>query len=229
MPATKPTLKILDLFCGAGGAAVGLHRAFPEAQITGVLLLCKRVTQRCIFDSQFFNLFTKRFDVHVIKRMGFFVKDFQIFNSIIAFVVIFMMNNFPRFKASFQMLCHNQPMLINISIFASHRKIGIRRIKPNFNISTGHNAPSSPPMPMIFAGFNPLGRIEFGSTTSATGTLRFAVFQHYPFLSCTITAGRPLIFSGRFFTYFRTFYSISKSWFHFIILTQKGIIINGYI
>ena len=29
-------MKILDLFCGAGGAAEGLHRAFPEAEITGV-------------------------------------------------------------------------------------------------------------------------------------------------------------------------------------------------
>lgn len=29
-------MKILDLFCGAGGAAVGLYRAFPEAEITGV-------------------------------------------------------------------------------------------------------------------------------------------------------------------------------------------------
>lgn len=29
-------LKILDLFCGAGGAAMGLHRAIPDADITGV-------------------------------------------------------------------------------------------------------------------------------------------------------------------------------------------------
>ena len=29
-------MRILDLFCGAGGAAMGLHRAFPEAEITGV-------------------------------------------------------------------------------------------------------------------------------------------------------------------------------------------------
>lgn len=29
-------MKILDLFCGAGGAAMGLHRAFPEAEIIGV-------------------------------------------------------------------------------------------------------------------------------------------------------------------------------------------------
>lgn len=29
-------MKILDLFCGAGGAAVGLHGAFPDAEITGV-------------------------------------------------------------------------------------------------------------------------------------------------------------------------------------------------
>ena len=29
-------MRVLDLFCGAGGAAVGLHRAFPEAEITGV-------------------------------------------------------------------------------------------------------------------------------------------------------------------------------------------------
>lgn len=29
-------MKILDLFCGAGGASVGLHRVFPWAQITGV-------------------------------------------------------------------------------------------------------------------------------------------------------------------------------------------------
>lgn len=28
--------KILDLFCGAGGAAMGLHRVWPEAEITGV-------------------------------------------------------------------------------------------------------------------------------------------------------------------------------------------------
>jgi len=27
---------ILDLFCGAGGAAMGLHRAWPEAEIVGV-------------------------------------------------------------------------------------------------------------------------------------------------------------------------------------------------
>lgn len=29
-------LRILDLFCGAGGAAMGLHQAFPEAAILGV-------------------------------------------------------------------------------------------------------------------------------------------------------------------------------------------------
>lgn len=28
--------KILDLFCGAGGASMGLHRAFPKAEIVGV-------------------------------------------------------------------------------------------------------------------------------------------------------------------------------------------------
>ena len=26
-------MKILDLFCGAGGAAMGLHRVFPDAEI----------------------------------------------------------------------------------------------------------------------------------------------------------------------------------------------------
>lgn len=29
-------MRILDLFCGAGGAAVGLHRAYPDAEILGV-------------------------------------------------------------------------------------------------------------------------------------------------------------------------------------------------
>ena len=29
-------LKFLDLFCGAGGAAMGLHRAFPDALIIGI-------------------------------------------------------------------------------------------------------------------------------------------------------------------------------------------------
>ena len=29
-------MKVLDLFCGAGGAAMGLHRAWPHAEITGV-------------------------------------------------------------------------------------------------------------------------------------------------------------------------------------------------
>lgn len=29
-------MKILDLFCGAGGAAVGYHRAFPDAEIYGI-------------------------------------------------------------------------------------------------------------------------------------------------------------------------------------------------
>jgi DNA (cytosine-5)-methyltransferase 1 len=29
-------VKVLDLFCGAGGAAMGLHRAWPEAEIIGV-------------------------------------------------------------------------------------------------------------------------------------------------------------------------------------------------
>lgn len=29
-------MKILDLFCGAGGAAMGLHRAFPDAEIIGI-------------------------------------------------------------------------------------------------------------------------------------------------------------------------------------------------
>jgi DNA (cytosine-5)-methyltransferase 1 len=28
--------RVLDLFCGAGGAAMGLHRAWPDAKITGV-------------------------------------------------------------------------------------------------------------------------------------------------------------------------------------------------
>ena len=29
-------MRVLDLFCGAGGAAMGLHRAWPDAEITGV-------------------------------------------------------------------------------------------------------------------------------------------------------------------------------------------------
>lgn len=29
-------MRILDLFCGAGGAAMGLHRYFPDAEIVGV-------------------------------------------------------------------------------------------------------------------------------------------------------------------------------------------------
>lgn len=29
-------MRILDLFCGAGGAAMGYHRAFPGAEIVGV-------------------------------------------------------------------------------------------------------------------------------------------------------------------------------------------------
>ncbi len=29
-------MKILDLFCGAGGAAMGLHQAMPDAEIVGV-------------------------------------------------------------------------------------------------------------------------------------------------------------------------------------------------
>jgi DNA (cytosine-5)-methyltransferase 1 len=29
-------MRVLDLFCGAGGAAMGLHQAWPEAEITGV-------------------------------------------------------------------------------------------------------------------------------------------------------------------------------------------------
>jgi DNA (cytosine-5)-methyltransferase 1 len=30
------TWRVLDLFCGAGGAAMGLHQAWPEAEIVGV-------------------------------------------------------------------------------------------------------------------------------------------------------------------------------------------------
>jgi DNA (cytosine-5)-methyltransferase 1 len=29
-------MKVLDLYCGAGGAAMGLHQAWPDAEITGV-------------------------------------------------------------------------------------------------------------------------------------------------------------------------------------------------
>ena len=29
-------MRILDLFCGAGGASMGYHRAFPDAEIVGV-------------------------------------------------------------------------------------------------------------------------------------------------------------------------------------------------
>ena len=29
-------MRILDLFCGAGGAAMGYHRAWPDAQIVGI-------------------------------------------------------------------------------------------------------------------------------------------------------------------------------------------------
>lgn len=38
IPHGKPVVvrRILDLFCGAGGAAMGLNRAFPEAEIVGV-------------------------------------------------------------------------------------------------------------------------------------------------------------------------------------------------
>lgn len=29
-------MRVLDLFCKAGGAAMGLHRAWPDAEIVGV-------------------------------------------------------------------------------------------------------------------------------------------------------------------------------------------------
>ncbi len=32
-------MRILDLFCGAGGASMGLHQAFPDAEIVGVDIL----------------------------------------------------------------------------------------------------------------------------------------------------------------------------------------------
>jgi DNA (cytosine-5)-methyltransferase 1 len=32
----KTPRRVLDLFCGAGGAAMGLHRAWPDAEIVGV-------------------------------------------------------------------------------------------------------------------------------------------------------------------------------------------------
>jgi DNA (cytosine-5)-methyltransferase 1 len=34
--ARDPMYKVLDLFCGAGGAAMGLHRAWSDAEIVGV-------------------------------------------------------------------------------------------------------------------------------------------------------------------------------------------------
>lgn len=34
--AERAPLRVLDLFCGAGGAAMGLHRAWPDAEIVGV-------------------------------------------------------------------------------------------------------------------------------------------------------------------------------------------------
>src|SRR6267142_2323682 len=33
---SQQPMRVLDLFCGAGGAAMGLHRAFPKAEIVGV-------------------------------------------------------------------------------------------------------------------------------------------------------------------------------------------------
>ena len=35
-PEGDEIVKVLDLFCGAGGAAMGLHRAWPDADIVGV-------------------------------------------------------------------------------------------------------------------------------------------------------------------------------------------------
>jgi DNA (cytosine-5)-methyltransferase 1 len=35
-PAERKPLRVLELFCGAGGAAMGLHRAWPHAKIVGV-------------------------------------------------------------------------------------------------------------------------------------------------------------------------------------------------
>ena len=29
-------MKVLDLFCGAGGASMGYHQAWPDAEIVGV-------------------------------------------------------------------------------------------------------------------------------------------------------------------------------------------------
>lgn len=36
MQTTAAPMRVLDLFCGAGGAAMGLHRAWPDALIVGV-------------------------------------------------------------------------------------------------------------------------------------------------------------------------------------------------
>ena len=35
-------MKIIDLFCGAGGASMGIHRVFPEAEIVGYDLVAQR-------------------------------------------------------------------------------------------------------------------------------------------------------------------------------------------
>jgi DNA (cytosine-5)-methyltransferase 1 len=118
-------VRVLDLFCGAGGAAVGIHRAWPEAKIVGVDIKPQKHYPFvfCQLDAMSFEPWTlktydfiwasppcQRYSVVTPKAKKNAHPDLlgEVFNRLIASGVPFVVENVPNARSRFThpvMLC----------------------------------------------------------------------------------------------------------------------------
>ena len=212
--------RLLDLYCKAGGAAMGYHRVGFE--VVGV----DSPTKFSNFGFQFSNTEQQSFDVRVIQAVMLRLAiKFKVLNSVIVLNAVHMVDFLSLCKATSKMLCHYKTMLINITILPCHRKVRTIWREFDFYISEFCNLPAALPTWVSRSNLVPFPRCHFTSTRSTPRVLRFAVSQKDPLFPPAIRASKP-------HTLVRTLVADGIPWnyisnLHILSIAQNGVNING--
>ena len=210
--------RILDLFCGAGGASMGLYCAGFEVE----------GASREFSDSILKLADTKQepFYVRMVKAIMFSLAiKFKVFFPVIVLDAVYMVNFLSFIKTSLKMLRHYKPMFVDITILTSHRIIGAIKWKLNFNISEFCKLPPPFPMPMPLARLIAFLGGYFTGTRGTSFSLWLPIPKKLPAFLPTVNTGMPSIEMVVNKPYLSSPCSISN--LHNLIIAHNGVNING--